>query len=113
MIPGTRIDSSHGLHLRLSPWDPSMSPWSEGTALLEVEIFTGRPHQIRIHLAYAGHPLVGDPLYGPGGTPLPGTAALPGDPGYLLHAHRLELRHPGHGTWLTLTCQPPPVLRLS
>nr|WP_306672315.1 RluA family pseudouridine synthase [Geothrix fuzhouensis] len=81
------------------------------TSLLEVEILTGRPHQIRIHLASAGHPLVGDPLYGPGGTPLPGTCAVPGDPGYLLHAQRLELRHPRTGTWLTLQCQPPPPLR--
>jgi 23S rRNA-/tRNA-specific pseudouridylate synthase len=38
-------------------------------ALVEVEIPTGRPHQIRIHMAYAGHPLVGDPLYLPGGIP--------------------------------------------
>ena len=36
-----------------------------GTSLLEVSIETGRPHQIRIHLAWAGHPLVGDPVYGP------------------------------------------------
>jgi hypothetical protein len=39
------------------------------TALVEVEIPTGRPHQIRIHMAYAGYPLVGDPLYLPGGIP--------------------------------------------
>lgn len=82
-------------------------------SLLEVEIFTGRPHQIRIHLASVGHPLVGDPLYGPGGTPIPGTTALPGDPGYLLHAHRLELEHPHTGVWLTLECPPPPLLRMS
>lgn len=82
-------------------------------SLLDVEILTGRPHQIRIHLASVGHPLVGDPLYGPGGTPLPGTRALPGDPGYLLHAHRLELRHPRTGAWLALECQPPPLLRTS
>jgi len=80
-------------------------------SLLEVEIFTGRPHQIRIHLAFAGHPLVGDPLYGRGGLPLPGTSAVPGDPGYLLHAHRIELEHPRTGAWLTLICQPPPALR--
>lgn len=83
----------------------------EGHALVAVEILTGRPHQIRIHMAFAGHPLVGDPLYGPGGLPIPGTQALPGDPGYLLHAHRLELEHPRSGAWLTLRCQPPPPLR--
>ncbi|KAL4448556.1 hypothetical protein ABPG75_005775 [Micractinium tetrahymenae] len=42
-----------------------------GTTLVDVEIFTGRPHQIRIHMAALGHPLVGDPLYAPGGLPLP------------------------------------------
>jgi len=39
------------------------------TAIVEVEIPTGRPHQIRIHMAYVGHPLVGDPLYRKGGIP--------------------------------------------
>lgn len=39
-------------------------------ALVDVVIATGRPHQIRIHLAAAGHPLVGDPLYAPGVYPL-------------------------------------------
>jgi 23S rRNA pseudouridine1911/1915/1917 synthase len=83
----------------------------EEASLVDVEIRTGRPHQIRIHLAWAGHPLVGDPLYGPGGLPLPGTCALPGDPGYLLHAHRLELDHPRTGNRIFLICQPPPRLR--
>jgi 23S rRNA pseudouridine1911/1915/1917 synthase len=80
-------------------------------ALLEVAIETGRPHQIRIHLAHAGHALVGDPLFGEGGLPLPGTRALPGDPGYLLHALRLELDHPRDGTRLVIECAPPPALR--
>lgn len=80
-------------------------------ALVEVAIETGRPHQIRIHLAHAGHPLVGDPLYGAGGLPLPGTRALPGDPGYLLHAMRLELDHPEDGRRLVVECAPPPPLR--
>ena len=39
------------------------------TAIVEVEIPTGRPHQIRIHMAFIGHPLVGDPLYLSGGIP--------------------------------------------
>jgi len=85
----------------------------EAASLVEVEILTGRPHQIRIHLAWAGHPLVGDPLYGSGGIPLPGTTALPGDPGYLLHAHLLQLRHPRSGAGISLSCQPPPPLRLN
>ena len=72
----------------------------EDSSLCEMRIFTGRPHQIRIHLAFAGHPLVGDPLYRAGGE-VDGVA-LPGDGGYLLHAHRLELPLPGERGWLTL-----------
>ena len=83
----------------------------EPAALVEVEIETGRPHQIRIHLAWAGHPLVGDPLFGPGGLPLPGSLAVPGDPGYLLHALRLEFAHPRTGLPVVVECAPPPALR--
>ena len=79
-------------------------------ALVEIRIETGRPHQIRIHMAAAGHPLVGDPLYAAGGTPLP-EPGLPGDPGYRLHAHRLGLDHPVTGRRLELECAPPPALR--
>lgn len=66
-----------------------------GSSLVEVDIATGRPHQIRIHLAWAGHPLVGDPLYGAGGVPK--SDALPGDLGYRLHAWRLGFAHPATG----------------
>lgn len=83
---------------------------SEAT-LFEVDIETGRPHQIRIHLAHAGHPLVGDPLYGPGGVPRDGITALPGDGGYFLHAGRLAFVHPATGQAMVLEARPPEELR--
>lgn len=81
-------------------------------SLVEVRIITGRPHQIRIHMAACGHPLVGDPLYAVGGGLREGDA-LPGDEGYRLHALRLCLPHPCTGLPLTVECQPPPALRVT
>ena len=78
--------------------------------LCDVRIATGRPHQIRIHLAAAGYPLVGDPLYVAGGTPAPDTQALPGDQGYLLHAAELSFRHPRTGRDVVIHCEPPVLL---
>ncbi len=79
-------------------------------SIVEVRIPTGRPHQIRIHLAFAGHPLLGDPLYGPGGQPLP-APGLPGDGGYHLHAWKLGLRHPITGEPVEIECGLPFPLR--
>ena len=64
------------------------------TTTFEVGLHSGRPHQIRIHLASIGHPLVGDPLYGSTGQPLADLPGLPGDGGYFLHAQFLKFRHP-------------------
>ncbi len=78
--------------------------------LFSVEITTGRPHQIRIHMAYAGHPLIGDPLYEAGGG-LKRHPGLPGDSGYFLHAEHLQFTHPSTGQRMTVSAIPPPGLQ--
>lgn len=72
------------------------------TTTFEVSLHSGRPHQIRIHLASIGHPLVGDPLYGFTGQPLVTLPGLPGDGGYFLHARYLRLQHPITGEQIQL-----------
>ncbi len=81
-----------------------------GATLLEVTIPTGRPHQIRIHLAFAGYPLLGDPLYGVGGIAI-GQDSVPGDCGYWLHSYRMQFEHPATGEKMDAIAEPPPILR--
>ncbi len=64
---------------------------------VEITIATGRPHQIRIHCAAIGAPLLGDPLYLPGGHAR--ADALPGDGGYRLRAQRLAIQRPDGSPW--------------
>ena len=78
------------------------------TTTFEVALHSGRPHQIRIHLASIGHPLAGDPLYGPTGQPLENLPGLPGDGGYFLHAQYLKFRHPITGQQINLEAPLPP-----
>jgi len=82
------------------------------SSVLQVSIGTGRPHQIRIHAAACGHPLVGDPVYAVGGAPAEGSSALPGEGGYFLHAERLGFIHPATGSPIEIACPAPPPLRL-
>ncbi len=75
---------------------------SPATALLRVILETGRTHQIRVHLAHVGHPLVGDPLYGGrrqlvAGLAAHERAALAAFPRQALHAAKLEFAHPVTG----------------
>lgn len=81
------------------------------SSLCDVSIATGRPHQIRIHLAAAGHPLVGDPLYEVGGHPSQTGVALPGSSGYHLHAAEIGFRHAGVVGQAIVTAEPPRILR--
>jgi len=83
-----------------------------GATLVDIAIATGRPHQIRIHLAAIGHPLVGEPLYGPGGLPKPESTALPGDGGFLLHAFQLGFSHPTGNFRMWVGVEPVERLRL-
>ena len=73
-------------------------------SLVAAQPITGRPDQIRIHLAAAGAPIVGDPLFGPGGTPK--SSVPPGTGGYLLHAAALSFTHPTSGARIRLRSRP-------
>jgi 23S rRNA pseudouridine1911/1915/1917 synthase len=81
-------------------------------ALLQCELESGRTHQIRVHMAHAGWPLVGDPLYGRG-LKLPRGAtprladALRGFRRQALHAERLGFAHPATGEALAFDAEPP------
>jgi 23S rRNA pseudouridine1911/1915/1917 synthase len=62
-------------------------------SLLEIGLETGRTHQIRVHLAWLGCPVVGDAVYGRKKSPV-------GVSRQFLHAWKLGLRHPRTGEWL-------------
>jgi len=110
--------TSHS-HFKVLFRDPNQS-----ITLCQVTITTGRPHQIRIHSAYAGHPLFRDPLYVRGGgvcdeaqasedeeafnEELKPKAPVPGDCGYFLHCWRMQFEHPTSKQTLAISCTPPP-----
>jgi 23S rRNA pseudouridine1911/1915/1917 synthase len=76
--------------------------FADHAALIECRLLTGRTHQIRVHLAHAGHPLIGDPVYGTragrGVTRLgPAGAAIAAFPRQALHARLLGFIHPATG----------------
>ena len=81
-------------------------------SLVECRLRTGRTHQIRVHMAAIGHPLVGDPVYGsrkrlPGGLNDRMRTALAGFPRQALHAAALRFRHPRSNAMLEFTSELP------
>ena len=88
----------------------SVEPY-RGVSLVRVTIGTGRTHQIRVHLSEAGHPIVGDAVYGGARTRLPAhLAALAGLDRPFLHAARLTLAQPTTGRPLAFEAPLPPDL---
>lgn len=83
--------------------------YAEGMTLLEVTIKTGRTHQIRVHLANAGFPIVGDDKYGD--FELNRAMAKVGLKRMFLHAWRLRIAHPVSGQSLELHAELPPELK--
>ena len=84
---------------------PAVTHWSvlaryRGFTHVECRLETGRTHQIRVHLASIGHPLLGDVVYG-SKKPVPGLA------GQCLHARRLRFTHPSTGQLVELECPLP------
>ena len=70
---------------------------TEELSLVRVQLHTGRTHQIRVHMAYIGHPILGDTVYG-------NKKPVPGLQGQCLHAVGLKFIHPRTGELVELTC---------
>ena len=80
--------------------------WGQSFTLVKCELETGRTHQIRVHMAALGHPLLGDPLYGGDSTRF-GKNHPDLINGQCLHAGELRFIHPGTGTSAHFTCPLP------
>ncbi len=74
-------------------------------ALVRLRIHTGRTHQIRVHMAHLGHPVLGDQVYGRQ------RAGLLSAPRQMLHAARLEFRHPADGRLMSFAAPLPEDMR--
>lgn len=84
---------------------PAVTDWQvearEAAATrLRLSPLTGRSHQLRVHLAALGHPILGDPFYAP-------PEALAAAPRLQLHATSLAFRHPDGGAWVGFESPPP------
>lgn len=81
-------------------WRKLWSAPGGAAALLSVRIFTGRSHQIRVHLSHLGYPLLGDRLYAP-------EKIREMAPRQMLHAHKIAFNNPADGSPLAFVSPPP------
>jgi 23S rRNA pseudouridine1911/1915/1917 synthase len=103
---------------RTARTDASVVARFDAVELLRLELHTGRTHQIRLHLEHVGHPVVGDPVYGGGGSRrISGANRRAAEriaaaaPRQALHAAALAFRHPVSGAPLEFSSEWPPDLR--
>ena len=82
------------------------------TTMVEVQLHTGRTHQIRVHFSALKHPVVGDTLYGAASHLTVNKTKLPALGRHFLHAARLSFAHPRTGTQITVTAPLAPELKL-
>ena len=85
---------------------PTGAKWGQAYTYVKCELETGRTHQIRVHMAATGHPLLGDPLYGGEGTRF-GKSVGGLLHGQMLHAKELKLIHPRTGEAMRFACDLP------
>ena len=85
---------------------PIGTKWGQAFTYVKCELETGRTHQIRVHMAATGHPLLGDPLYGGDGTRFGKTVSSLLH-GQMLHARELKLIHPRTGKEMRFECDLP------
>lgn len=85
---------------------PSTSLRTSGLSLLEVKIFTGRTHQIRVHMNYIGHPVLGDAVYGKKSDREKFDLK-----GQFLHSYKIGFTHPQTGHYLEFTTDLPKELK--
>jgi len=74
----------------------------DNTTLVEVQLHTGRTHQIRVHFSALKHPVVGDTLYGAASELRVGKVTLPSPGRNFLHAAKLGFAQPRTGTWIEI-----------
>jgi len=82
-----------------------------GATLIECRLETGRTHQVRVHMAHIGHPLVGDPVYGRSRKPLSDVLNARGFMRQALHAAHLGFIHPVTGNKIALDSELPQDMR--